>query len=115
MNKNSSDFLVTIYHSFQNSWVARVQEFLDLGNTEIILEMVTARYLAKSICQWKGGDLISEISLLSYTTAVAECYVVKKGKARREETPTILGKNSMGFAMEKEKNTTKNCQEEHLE
>jgi len=47
----------------------------------------------KSTCQRKGGDLISEICLLLYTTAVVDCYVVKKGKARREETPTILGKN----------------------
>lgn len=107
---------MTIYHSFQNSEVARVQEVSDSGNTELILEMVTARYLAKCICQWKGGDLISEISLLLYTTAVAASCAVKKGKARREETPTILGKNRMGFAMEKEKkNTTKYCQEEHLE
>lgn len=79
--------------SFQNSWAGRVQEVLYSGNAELTLEVVTTRHSAESICQWKGGDLISDVFLLLYATAVAECYVVKKGKAQREETPTILGKN----------------------
>lgn len=61
--------------------------------------------------------------MLLHTTAVVACYVVNKRKVRREETPTILRKKRIGFAVEKRKKEkkkhikkhTKNCQEEHLE
>lgn len=42
-----------------------------------------------------------------HTTAVVVCYVVNKRKVRREETPTILRKKRIGFAMEKRKKEKK--------
>lgn len=95
MGINSSGFLVTMYHSFQNSWVVRVREVLDSGNRD--RGDGPSKILSKVCLPVKGGDLISEILLLLYATAVAECHVMEKREGWKGGNTHCSRKELNGF------------------